>query len=547
MTRTRGARIAVRLALLSLALLALLGAAGCSGRPAGSGGSGSGGGGGTLRYALPTPPTTLDPAKVEDGDTIDLLQQVFEGLVMWDTNNHIVPNIAEKIDVSPDGTVYRFHLRDGVKFHNGRKVTASDFVYSYSRAFFPETKSTTAATYLNDIVGAREMLAGKTRTLPGVKAVDDRTLQITIDKSRPYFLAKLTYPTGYVVCKEAIEADGGVVDEKSMIGTGPFKLESFQSGYLVKLAANADYHGGKPVLAGIDRPILPDSESRENAYESAGKDHTDYTDVQRPELPRIQKDPVLSKQLRQFPRANIWYLALNQLAFPPFKDKRVRQAFAMAIDKDELIRLAYRGTAQRATGILPPGVPGYDAKYPGLPYDTAKARALLAAAGYPGGKGFPKLVISFRQGYQYIADAVLAIRNDLKQNLGIETDTRQVDWGQFLKERNAGTMPCFHLRWAADYLDPQDFLSLMLHTGAEENKVGYSNPQFDSLCDQADVERNDAKRMELYRQAERIAVDDAPWVCLYYLPDVELHKPYLRGIRDSLMGHLPHTTTTVAR
>src|SRR5262249_34884490 len=183
----------------------------------------------------------------------------------------------------------------------------------------------------------------------------------------------------------------------------------------------------------------------------------------------------------------------------------------------------------------------------GLPYDPEKAKALLAQAGHANGIGLPKLVISFRQGQQFLADAVQAIRDDLKRNLGIVVDVRQVEWAQFLTERRNGTMPCFHLRWAADYLDPQDFLSMMLRTGAEENKVGYSNPAFDKLCDQADVERDAKKRAELYHQAEQIAVDDAPWVCLYHLQDIELHKPSLKGIRDSLMGHLPHTTTTVAR
>lgn len=535
----------------AICLVICLGAiqlAGCPGRS-----SGGGAGGNILRYALQSPPTQLDPARVEDGDTIDMLQQVFEGLVMWNDKNEVVPNIAEKIDVSPDGTVYTFHLHDDVKFHNGRKLTAADFVYSFTRTI-ADTKSPTAMTYLDDIVDAKDLNkaaaeaakgGGKLSNpeLKGVKAVDDKTFQITIDKRRPYFLAKLTYPTGYVVCKEAVEANGGVVDEKAMIGTGPFKLREYQPGYAIKLAANRDYHGTKPILDGIERPILADTVARQNKYESGG---TDYTDVQRADIERIKKDSKLGPELKEFTRANIWYLALNQLVFEPFKNRDVRRAFAMAINKDELIRLALHGTAKRANGILPPGVPGYDPSYQGIPYNPDEARKLLAKAGYPGGKGFPKLTISFRQGYQHIPDAVLAIRNDLKQNLGIDVETRQVEWSQFLTERHNGTMPCFHLRWAADYVDPQDFLSLMLRTGTEENKVGYSNPAFDSLCDKADIEPDPAKRADLYKQAEKIAVEDAPWVTIYFLPDIELHKPHVQGVRDSLMGHLPHVTTTVA-
>jgi ABC-type transport system substrate-binding protein len=270
-------------------------------------------------------------------------------------------------------------------------------------------------------------------------------------------------------------------------------------------------------------------------------------DVQLAEISRIQTDPTLSKELKQFDRANIWYLALNQQAFPPFKDRRVRRAFAHAINKDELIRLALRGMARRAEGIVPPGVPGRDEGFKGLAYDPTRAKQLLSEAGYPEGKGFPRLTISYRQGYTYIEDGALAIRNDLKQNLGIDVEVRRVEWAQFLKERENGTMPCYHLRWAADYLDPQNFLSLMLRTGAKENTIGYSNPEFDRLCDMADVEPDPAKRMELYRQAESVAVEDAPWVTIYHKTDVELHKPTVSGIRESIMGHLPHTTTTVAR
>lgn len=524
------------LAVFSIALLL----SGCFGKRGAGGTKGA-----VLRYAINSPPTTLDPARVEDGDTIDMLQQMFESVVKWNDKNGIEPNLADKWDISPDGKVYTFHLKDNVFFHSPfkRKATAADFVYSMTRALDKATNSPTAMSYLNDVVGAKELNDGRTKTLAGVKAVDDRTLQITLDAPHPYFLAKLTYPTAYVVCKEAIEKAGGEWSEKAMIGTGPFKLRTYQAEYKVTLAANPDYHGQKPILDGIERPIVRDNNTRQTNYETNA---LDVVDVQRTELDRLQKDPILSKELKTFTRANIYYLALNQQVYEPFKDKRVRQAFAMAIDKDQLIKIVLKGTAVRADGIVPPGIPGHVDGYLGIPFNPTKAKALLAQAGHAGGKGMPKLVISFRQGQQFLADAVQEIRDDLKRNLGISVDVRQVDWSQFLLERRNGTMPCFHLRWAADYLDPQDFLSMMLRTGAQENKVGYSSPQFDMLCDQADIEPDPKKRADLYHQAEQIAVDDAPWVCLYHLRDVELHKPYVKGIRDSLMGHLPHVTTTVA-
>ncbi|HXG24960.1 MAG TPA: ABC transporter substrate-binding protein, partial [Chthonomonadales bacterium] len=325
-----------RVALLLCVCACVLVAGGCA--------RSSAGGGNVFRYALQSPPTQLDPALVEDGDTIDLLMQIFEGLVQWNEKNEIVPNLAEKWEISPDGRTYTFHLKPNVRFHNGRTLSAADFVYTLTRTLRKSTNSPTAMTYLNDIVGARELNSGATNTLAGVKALDKHTLQITIDKRKPYFLGKLTYPTAYVVCQEVIEQNGGRFDEKTMIGTGPFKFRSYQPGYRVTLVANQDYHGRKPLLDGIERPILADSTSRQNAYESGS---LDITDVNRAELGRIRQDPALSKQLKEFARANIWYLALNQRAFAPFRDRRVRQAFAHAINKDELIRLALKGTAQR--------------------------------------------------------------------------------------------------------------------------------------------------------------------------------------------------------
>jgi oligopeptide transport system substrate-binding protein len=503
-----------------------------------------GGTGNVLRYALQTKPTSLDPAMVEDGDTIDLLQQVFEGLVQWNEQNEIVPNLAEKWDVSPDGRTYTFHIKQGVKFHNGKPLTAKDFEYSLTRVLRKSTNSPTAKTYLNDIVGAMDLNTGKADKLAGIKVVDDYTLQITLDNRRPYFLGKLTYPTGYVVSRDAIDANGGTFDEKAMIGTGPFKLRQYQAGYSVSLVANKEYHAGAPVLDGIERPVVTDPFTRESKYRSGG---TDFTDLLRSSLDQARSDPQLNTQIKEFTRAQIYYVALNQVAFPPFKDKRVRQAFAYAIDKDSLINLVLKGTVQKANGIIPPGVKGHDTGYLGIPHDPRKAKELLAAAGYRDGKGFPRLVISYRQGWQHIKDGVLAIRDDLKRNLGIDVEVQEVEWGQFLTQRRNATMPCYHLRWAADYLDAQNFLSLMLRTGAEENKIGYSNPQFDALCDQADVEADPAKRATLYHQAEMIAVDDVPWVPLYFFKDIELHKPHVKNLRDGLMGHLPHVTTTVAR
>jgi ABC-type oligopeptide transport system substrate-binding subunit len=227
----------------------------------------------------------------------------------------------------------------------------------------------------------------------------------------------------------------------------------------------------------------------------------------------------------------------------------------MALDRQEVIRIALKDEVDLANGIVPPTMPGWKTDTKPLPYDPTKAKQLLAQAGYPDGKGFPALTISYRQDQPEVGETAQVLAQQWKTNLGVDIQMRPMEWAQFLIERQNKTMPLFHLRWAADYLDPQDFLSVMLHTSRKingqedhpENGVGYSSPEFDRLCDAADVEHDPQKRMTLYQQAEQIAVNDAPWIPLYFKKDLELVKPRVGNIRDSLFGHLPHVTTTVTQ
>jgi ABC-type transport system substrate-binding protein len=528
------------------AIRLLLSVALCASLPLGCTKKSGPGGAAILRYALQNRPTSLDPHTVEDGDTIDMIQQIFEGLVAWNEKSETVPNIAEKWDISPDGTVYTFHLKAGVKFHppSGREVTAHDFVYSFTRALSPSTKSPTAAAYMDDIVGAKDLLEGRARTLKGVEAVDTRTFKVTIDRRKPYFLGKLTYPTAFVVCREEVEKNGGRIDEKNMVGTGPFKLKEYRAGYSVSMSANTEYHRGRPLLDGIERPVLNDSNTRQTRFET---NTIDYTDVARADLPRVQQDARLSPLIKQFPRAAIWYLGLNMDAYPPFRDKRVRQAFAHAINRREIVRLVMRDTAETAKAIVPPGVPGHNPSIREMEYNPKLAQELLAKAGYPGGRGLPRFTITFRQGYKHIEDTSVAIRNDLKQNLGVECDIQAVEWAQFLDMRRKKVMPCFHMRWMADYLDPQNFLTFLLKSDAPENYTGYKNSAVDKLLTEADSEADPGKRIKMYQEAEQIIIEDAAWVPIYYQRDVELVSSAVSGLRDCLMGHLPHLTTRINR
>jgi ABC-type transport system substrate-binding protein len=498
--------------------------------------------GDVLRYPIAVEPSALDPVTITDPSTLDILQNIYEGLVQFDEKNEIVPCLAQKWEISADGKTYTFHLQPGVKYHNGRAMTSADVKWSFERSLWPETKSPVAANYLAGIVGVDEVAAAKTRDLAGVTAVDPQTVRIRLKAPRGYFLGELAYNTGWIYCREAVEKAGGRIDETSAIGTGPFKLASYHHGSKLTLDAFDEYWGGKPKLSRIERPIVIDSQTAHVKFENGEIDRceisiNDYLDD--------EKSPSLKTARRLNPQAAVSYLAMGQAAQPAFRDKRVRLAIAQAIDRDAIAATAYRGVSPRADGLLPPGLPGHDSAFPRLPFDPAAAKRLLAQAGYPGGKGFPRLTLVYTQKLQELGAAAQIIRDNLKQNLGIIVDVQERESATFLADARAKKL-AFHLNtWYADYLDPQNFLPTLLRTGAAVNRVSYSNPQFDALCDQADRETDASKRIALYQQADRLAMSEAPLLPLVYPKAAELVQPYVKGREMNLMGSLPHRKTYI--
>ena len=499
-----------------------------------------------FRYPIKTSPTTFDPAMVQDGDTIDLLQQVFEGLVQWSPDNKVVPCLATKWDVSKNGLTYTFHLRPNVKFQDGAPVTASDVLYSMQRALSPKLGSPVALNYLGDIAGAKEVISGKAAALKGVKVVDPMTVAITITQPKAYWIYTLTYPTAYVVSHAEARTDAALTDADLAkgAGTGPFKVTNYVRDSKVTLAANPAYWDGAPKVAGIERPVVIDAGTRHDLYVRGDVDMLQF--VSPGDLDNDAKDPVLKDQVKLFPRASTYYLGLNQKAFPAFKDVRVRQALAYATDKNKIVQVVFARKRDVAEDILPKGIPGFDPNFKGLPYDPEKAKQLLASAGFPGGRGLPPIPIYYRQSQPELQKTVSLIQQMWGDTLGLKVEDHVTEWGAMLDRENKNALECYHIRWAADYLDPQDYYSVLLRTGGPENHVVYSNPKFDALCDAADVSQNPTKRSGMYRQAARIVADEVPVIPLYYQQDVELIKPYVSGIDDGLMGHLPYKHLTLA-
>jgi len=501
---------------------------GCGG---GEGDSSSDGGtpaapvvGGELRL-LGRDPITLDPACASDVDSANYIVEVFGGLVTIDRDLQIVPDIAERWDMSGDGTVYTFQLRRGVLFHNGdRQVTASDVKYSMERALDPDTQSTVAELYLGDIVGAEEFADGDADEVTGIEVVDNYTLRITIDAPKPYFLAKLTYPTGFVVDRRQVEGSTCLSKtnwQRNPNATGPFKLKEWDLGQRIVLEPNSRYHLGAPSLGRVEYTL--GGGSAITMYEN---DEIDVTGVGLNDIERV-RDPAepLNKEFHEASRMDIWYIGFN-VEDEPFDDPKVRQAFAHAIDKDKLIEVVLLDAVVEADGILPPDIPGFNENLQGLEFDTEKAQQLLAESDYA--EGLPDIEIATSGRGASVGPVSEAILAMWEENLGVKVATRQTEFATFLDDLRDGEYQMFELGWVADYPDAENFLKIQFYSGSSNNYSQYANPEVDELLEEADTETDEARRMSLYQQAEQIIVNEVPWVPLFHDKFSVLIKSYVK-------------------
>jgi len=464
-----------------------------------------------------TNPREFDPATTHgSGDKL-----VYSGLVAFDPHLNLTPDLAETWDVSPDGTVYTFHLRENAKFHDGRPVTAQDIVYSWERALSPALASDTALTYLGDIAGAREMASGEAEHVSGLKALDEHTLQVTIDAPKPYFLLKLTYSTAFVLDKANVEANEEWF--RTPNGTGPFKLTEWKSFEQITYEANPDFYLGKPSIPTVIVRLYSGVGLR--LYEAG---EIDMTGVSYGSAERFL-DPTepLHNELITGVNLCTGYVTFDTTQ-PPFNDVKVRQAFSMAFDRQKYIDVVLSGRALPAIGIFPPGLPGFNIGLQGLPYDPERAQQLLAESKY--GTDLPPIIYTDAGFGSNIGADVAALAQMWQQVLGVEITVENLQPNYYIDKIYAGEHgQIFGGGWCADYPDPENFADVLFHTGSAQNSGGYSNPELDTLLEAARVEQDVMKRIEMYQQAEQMIVDDAPVLFTIHSLSYRLIKPYVRG------------------
>ncbi len=493
-------------------------------------------GGGTLEL-YGTDPYTLDPAVASDVNSTSYILQIFDGLVKPGDDLQPVPDIAASWDISQDHMTYTFHLRHDVVFQDGRKLTAADFKYSWERACSPAVGSQTAGTYLGDIVGVPDVVSGKAKTISGVTVIDDYTLQVKIDAPKSYFLSRLTYPTAMVVDKNNVSS-GNWWQKPN--GTGPFELTQYTPNSLLVLERNNKYYGQKSGVEKVDFQMLTGLPM--DLYET-GK--IDVTGVDTTYIDRVT-DPSgpFYTQLQVTPELSFDWIGFN-VDKPPFDDVNVRKAFTLAVDKDKIISLDLRDMVQKAEGILPPGMPGYNKDLKGYGFDVNAAKEALKASKYGDAANLPPITLTTSGYGNEISPVLEALVAQWKENLGVDVKVRELDPNYYIYNLKAEKDNMFDMGWIADYPHPQDFLDVLFHTGAENNYGDYSNPAVDKILDAAAVEPDTAKSLQMYQQAEQMMVDDAAVLPLYFGENYVLVQPYVKNYQLNAMGFVWLSKVTI--
>jgi ABC-type oligopeptide transport system substrate-binding subunit/DNA-binding SARP family transcriptional activator len=472
-------------------------------------------------------PTTLDPALVGDSDTDALLAHLFSGLVDLSAELDVVPAVARAWEMSEGGRRFVFRLRKDALWSDGMRVTAGDFEYAWKRVLDPVTDSPKAA-FLYDLKGARAFHQGEgAREDVGVRACDDVTLAVELESPVGYFLQLLTHVAYAPVPRHLVENHGeGWTKQRDLVANGPFRLEAWEPGQSMILVRSPTYYG--PFRGNLERVEVRlgmDWSTRLEMYESGGLDVLGIT-----YFPAGEREGARQRHAEDGvsrPRLMTCYVAFD-VSRPPFDDARVRRAFAMAVDRKTLASAVLQGYVSAATGgFVPPGMPGHSPEI-GLSYDPERARRLLADAGFPRGRDLPVV-----DALTFLAAGTRAryLEDQWRDVLGAKTRWDVRPWAEFLDKLGKDPPRILILMWVADYVDPDNFLRVC----RARTWPGWRNQTYDRLVEQARRMTDQQERLRLYRQADRILVDDAPILPLTYEKDHLLVKPWVSQYPTSAM------------
>ncbi|WP_370978654.1 peptide ABC transporter substrate-binding protein [Agaribacterium sp. ZY112] len=489
-------------------------------------------------------PRELDPLLSTGSPEHNIHLALYEGLVTKHPKTlAIEPGVAESWSLSEDGRTYRFKIRDEARWSNGETITASDYVWSWKRSLMPALGSEWG--YLKYYLeGAEAYHKGETDDFSsvGVKALDDKTLEITLVAPCHFFLQLLDHYSYFAVHPETILAHGAIDQPVSKwtlpenwVGNGPFALSKWVLNDVIETKKNEHYWDAANVkLNGVNFYPISDQQAEVRAFRS-GKVHLTYSaSLAIEKIPYFKKQP--GNVLRVDPIYASYYYEFNTQK-EPFNDVRVRKAFSLAIDRALLTERVSKAGETPSWSLVPPDPNGYEPKQY-FNYDVVKAKQLLAEAGYPEGDGFPtvELLYNTNDNHRKIA---LAIQQMLNQNLGLQIELVNQEWKVFLNSRRDLEHDIARAGWIADYLDPSNFLEILV-SDSGQNNTGWENNEYDHIIKQLKFTQDVNERRALFEQANKILATEFPVMPIYIYTDVNIVAPEVKGWYGNVMHYHPY-------
>lgn len=470
---------------------------------------------------------TTDPFSFTSLTTYNVLSQVYEGFTALAPDGRVMPALATFWHTPDGGYTWRIGLRPGVRFHSGREFSADDVRWTFEQLLKPRPQPSLGAFELRRVVGARDVEEGRSAQLAGVTVIDRYTVDV-----------RFTEPDALFPLVPFFFVDSGIVAEygadwlsHGSAGTGPFQLTNWRRNQEVVLAAHHDYWGGVPSVDGARLMVIPHIETLLVRFDAGG---LDFVVVPETSARTVLADPRYADRRLTFPRSQVRYLGMTQALYPPFRDIRVREAVGLALDRESVVTGLYRGAAVGMDGAIPPGLGGYRAgNVPPLRYDPARARQLLAEAGYGGGRVLPPLELA---GSDNVRDEVTVYAEQLSAVLGIPVSIRIMERGALVTAANEGKLALFVTGWTADYPDALTILLPVWYGASPFNRSRWQNPAFDRLIDEAKTVPDANRRHLLCQEAERVLMSDRTMVPLPVPMIVALARTGVTGVHVMPMG-----------
>ncbi|TVX91983.1 peptide ABC transporter substrate-binding protein [Paenibacillus agilis] len=493
-----------------------------------------------FRFNIGTEPPSLDPGLAQDVTSSTILSATFEGLTSTDQNSKVIPGVAEKWDISPDGKKYTFTLRQNAKWSNGDPVTAHDFEYAWKRVLDPNLPQTSPYNYQLYYIKNGEAYFTKKITDPnqiGVKATGDYTLEVELENPTPYFLDLTAFATYFPIHKSAKDNPAWANEANTLISNGPLKVSSWAHSSQLELVPNEHYHKRDEIkLTKVTAVMIEDTNAILNMYETNALDYIGpptnggIPSEQIPILQQTKKDEIAIKPLA----ASYYYLFNNKQK--PFDNKKVRKALALAINRQLITEKITLSGQQPAFGIVPPGINIVNDEYRNqvdgnyFKEDIAEAQKLLAEGLKESGLDkVPAFTLIYNTNdlHKKVAQAVADM---WKQNLNIDVKLQNIEWTVFLDQRSALDYSVARAGWNPDYNDPMTFLDLYT-TGSGNNDIGFSNKKYDDLVKAAKKEVDLVKRRDLLASAEKILIEEEMAILpIYYNATAQLLKPNIKNV-----------------